>query len=837
MALEMPQSASAIAEVAAQAGQLGVGVDDVAEFTRTMVMLGDTTNIVAVEAATQLARFSNIMGTVTSDIPRLGATIVDLGNNSATTEAEIVDFALRLAAAGKTAGLSESDILAYSAALSSVGVQAERGGSALSKTFYAIDDAVKTGGDQLAVFADIAGVSAADFQKAYGEDSAKAISMFVAGLGNITDAGGSTTAVLEELELTDTRLRAALSAAAAAGGLLNDSIDRGSIAWAANTALVKEAETRYDTTAAKTEIAKNALNDVAITIGDDLLPMLASMAEGVAKVAGVFGSMPDPVRQVTTGIVGVSSVAALAAGSFLMLFPRVMETHKAFKTLSRDNAGLASGLKGVGTGAGVAAVAYLALVAAASGMDAIYTSDQSIAEVTAGLLALGDATAEAESYVDMPLWQNMGQAFDNLRRQTTGASGAIVGLQDVLTFGQGSKLTGLDALKKKFDELGQALAVIYASDPELATDRFNAILEETGGTSEYLLEIMPAYADALNNASNESVIAASSTKDLTAATEEETAATEAATAALDEWRTMAQAADAQFINLTNAYDSVIQANTDYAQSTADATESADDSWTDYYDGQTVSAADYIAQLQAQVDAQTNWEANMLAITERTRDGMTGNMATAARGMIDELLTLGPDGAAQVALLAEMSDAEFEAVVTLWSNQGAAAVSEFTTAIESARKPKVTPVIDFMPANAALAAWARQQNSNVPLSVMVRRAGGFADGGSISGPGTATSDSIPIMASDGEYMESAAAHSFWGTSLMDALNQRDVSGVLASMSAKGFAGGGAVSGGHINTSSSMSNITNRTGDTWNIFEQSDPSATAQNVARRFAMMGA
>lgn len=48
-------------------------------------------------------------------------------------------------------------------------------------------------------------------------------------------------------------------------------------------------------------------------------------------------------------------------------------------------------------------------------------------------------------------------------------------------------------------------------------------------------------------------------------------------------------------------------------------------------------------------------------------------------------------------------------------------------------------------------------------------GGYAGGGAIHGPGTATSDSVPILASNGEYMQRAAAVSYYGVPFMDAVN--------------------------------------------------------------------
>lgn len=207
MSTEIATSADDIAEVVAIAGQLGIGTDYLTEFARTMIDLGNSTDIVASEAASTLAKFANITGMDQSMFGNLGSTLVQLGNNFATTEYSIMMMTMRLAAAGTQVGLTESQILGFATALSSVGIEAEMGGSAFSKALIKMEVAAATGGEALTDFATVAGMTEAQFKALWDADPATAFQAFIVGLSQMDEQGMSAIATLEEIGISEIRLR------------------------------------------------------------------------------------------------------------------------------------------------------------------------------------------------------------------------------------------------------------------------------------------------------------------------------------------------------------------------------------------------------------------------------------------------------------------------------------------------------------------------------------------------------------------------------------------------------------------------------------------------------
>jgi len=298
MGRELPINVNEINKVGEWAGQLGIQKEHIASFTRVMVDMGVTTNLSADHAAKALARLANIMQMPHSEFQRLGSVIVELGNNLATTEEEIVNMALRIGGAGKLVGMAEHEVLALAGALSSLGVRAELGGNSISRMMRDMYQATFDGGEKLQIFAQTAQMSSDQFVKAFREDAAGTITAFIEGLAAIESAGGNVLGVLDSLSLDTIRLTDVILRSAGAGDTFSKTFRLAARANEENNALTIEAEKRYGTLASQLKVTLGIIRDMAITIGNVLMPIIETLnnmlqatlkdAEGMNGAFGFF---------------------------------------------------------------------------------------------------------------------------------------------------------------------------------------------------------------------------------------------------------------------------------------------------------------------------------------------------------------------------------------------------------------------------------------------------------------------------------------------------------------------------------------------------------------------
>jgi TP901 family phage tail tape measure protein len=845
MARTLPATHTEIAAVAEAAGQLGVRTQDILGFTRVMVDLGETTNLTAGEAATSIAQLMNVMRTAPGDVDRLGATLVALGNNGASTERDIVQMAQRIAGAGAIIGLTEDQTLALANALASVGIEVEAGGSAISRVLTSIAQDVSAGGVALDTWARVAGVSGQQFAATWKGDPAEALTLFVSGLGRMQAAGEDVFGVLDELGMSDVRVSRALLSMATSGDLLAESFRTGAQAWEENTALAEEAGKRYDTTAAKIEIARNNINDAAISLGENLLPALAGVAEATASVAEWFGQLPEPLQSGIAGMAGITGAAALMGGAFLLTVPRIVEMQVNLRKLRADGSAIPGVMRGVGRAAGVMAAAAAGFTALTAGAEAIANrwgkTAASVEETTQSLLHATDAADLDSLFSGLGIGVDEVESFEGAVRRITSpdlqdriqdVGGSLRGI-----FGGGD--TGRTRVIDQFKAIGDALGSLVESGHAEEAARQYGLLEDAwtsaGGTVEELRDLLPGYTDALADSSNQEELAQGSTDGLTESYNALAGATEWLTEEQAAWRDEIAQLDAAFVDSAGAWQGAIDKKTAaaqaYAESTKESVGEAADSWEDYYDGFSVSLDEYLAQLQEQVDAQNAWETNMVLLSGRV-----------SQGVLDELARMGPEGAPLVAQLVTASDEQLAQMETLFGERASGATGAFAStldgsaAIISAAAAQLgTDAAAEIAAKLAAGTATVQQimyeyglqiegvrpqfdidttNAVASLDRFVQDAAGRkiyvdilgrttqvvsgpgnyvarAGGGPIFGPGTETSDSIPSLLSTNEHVWSAAEVKGAGGHLAVAeLRALARSGTLHAVQTMRFADGGS-----------------------------------------------
>lgn len=369
IAKESPVAAKEIAGIGEMAGQLGVDKEHIVEFSKTISDLTIATNLTAEQGAMDLARFMNITGATFDETSRLGSAIVELGNNYATTETEILDMSTRLAAQATIAGLSSAETMGLATALSSVGLKAEAGGTSFSRllqqvnsfalgsqeriaivnemlegTGYTMDDVsqaiqngtsssgaslaemaeaigltedelrnlavgAEDGQSKLETFASVAGMSAEEFAKTWKENPVKALEAFLEGVDKVIDSGGDLNGVFKDLGINGSREIDTIQRLASNHELLTNAVDDATRAYESNQALQKEVDIFNQTFGNRLKILKNNVIDLGISFGEKLIPHLETFVERLKNIVQKLDDMkPETMERLLKALLGLATI-------------------------------------------------------------------------------------------------------------------------------------------------------------------------------------------------------------------------------------------------------------------------------------------------------------------------------------------------------------------------------------------------------------------------------------------------------------------------------------------------------------------------------------------------
>lgn len=409
LSTQIPITASELASIASTAGQLGIAQDKVEEFSVVMAKLATTTDLTADEAASMLAQFANITGL--TDYERMGAVVAQLGDSTATTASKVVQMSQGMAAAANIAGMSATDIMAISAAVGSLGIEAQAGSTSMSQLITTLYKATETG-ENLSEFASVAGMSAEQFKQAWADDAVSALNAFVTGLNDVERNGRSAIVILDELGINNVRQQKAILGLASAGNLLSSTISQANAAWEENTALEEKAGIMYETTQSRLTMLSNAFQNVQIAVGDAFTPAISAVADAlngvVEPISQWIEENPKLVQAIGTamGIMG-GMVAILGAYTI------------AAKLATAASAALTAAIPGAKALLAVSAVIALVAGAATLLSDSFKDSTQSLEDFDAEFDTLNTSIAKDQQIYDLA------QNYKKLASESEHAVGVI----------------------------------------------------------------------------------------------------------------------------------------------------------------------------------------------------------------------------------------------------------------------------------------------------------------------------------------------------------------------------------------------------------------------------
>lgn len=500
MARTMAASHEEIAAVAEAAGQLGVATPAIAGFTKTMIMLGETTNLTADDAATSLAQIMNVMGTGADQVGNLASTLVALGNAGASTESEILGLTQRIASAGKQIGLSEAQVMGYASALANVGVEIEAGGTAMSMTFLKLEQISRRGGTALQTVSKVAGT---DFAKAFSEDAAGATQQFIEGLGRVQEAGGDVTGILRSLGITGVREADAIRRLASSGKNLSDALSLAGTSIKSQDAILAEYAARAATTESKVQVAWNNIKDAAIDAGSVLLPVVQQAAEGLSTLTQAFGSMSPDQQRFAVGAAATAAGLLLVVGGGMKAIGMVRDLKDNLTGLGVNFAGVGEKAKGMaskmaGAAAGITALALAIAVlganqrANAQPIDQVAQNVDTLAKAGTDLALVNKQISDALRGDALTRVKDLGTAFKSLGDMERMGTGWFNNALDLTGF-----KTATGVVKDELSKMDSALKdMVSGGNLTGAQDAFRKISDAAvsqGESVEFAARFYPQY--------------------------------------------------------------------------------------------------------------------------------------------------------------------------------------------------------------------------------------------------------------------------------------------------------------------------------------------------------
>lgn len=322
LSTEIPRTFDELASIGMLGAQLGIAADDLGAFTEIVAKFSTVTGVTVEETALAFGKLASLLKVPASEFEALGSAIALVGVQGASTEQQILSTAKQIGAVGEAAGFSAPEVVGLASAMASLGIAPEEARGVLIPTFQEMSRAVSTfnktskkGNESLKIFAQIAGVSAEEFSKAWsdkeGGGAAAIFQDFVEGLGR-----SDVSASLDKIGLSGIRTSKGLTALANNTEFLREQIEAASRGFAESTFLDGAFAKTVEDIASKITMMESSFQNLfaAMSGNEAILAPLGAILDIIIMVNKAITDFANSSRIGPIVLAVVTAIVALGAG-------------------------------------------------------------------------------------------------------------------------------------------------------------------------------------------------------------------------------------------------------------------------------------------------------------------------------------------------------------------------------------------------------------------------------------------------------------------------------------------------------------------------------------------
>lgn len=487
------------ANVAAEAGKLGVAKDEVAAFGQVLAKLSGITDVPIGEFTKKAGAIKTIFQQNTAEFEKFGAAINALDDKIGGTTPNILEFTSRVGAVGKTMGLTANQVAAFGSVFESVGIAPERAGTAFqnfAEKLFTIGSATP----QAKAAFESMGFSAATFGQSMSQDATGSLLTFLNRLNSISDPvqksslliqifGKTSSSEIATLATQTTKLSSAFKVAG------DDT---------ANLAKMQsEFGIKMQDPAMQSKVLQAQLAALGVQLGSVLVPLLsqalAVLTPLAQRLSAFLNNNPEWAK-----------FFVIAAGGVAVIGPLVMAVGgmiTAFTAIGGAVSGASAALAGLGGVTGALSVGFGGLGAAIAAVGgALISVPGLIAAAVAAVVALTfniggcrDALGSLASY----LIGNIGSALNTTKNAFISLGNSVIASLAPIAAGAKANLEPVIAyISNVASQSKAALSMVISGVSQAVSgvgQAFNGVAQTVSGVVSTLTSTLNGMVNAAAN--------------------------------------------------------------------------------------------------------------------------------------------------------------------------------------------------------------------------------------------------------------------------------------------------------------------------------------------------